>query len=95
MKTVSVSKRSRAVTALLEQAREEDVIVRAGDGTQFLIRAMDDFGREIESQRRNKKLMAFLDEAAQQTEWVPLDQVEKSLHLPPRPSRKKSRSGPS
>ncbi len=92
MKTIRVSKRSRAVKALLDQAREEDVVVRADDGTQFVIRAIDDFGREIESQRRNKKLMAFLDKCAEQTEWVPLEKVEKSLGLLPRKSNKKKKN---
>jgi hypothetical protein len=92
VKSFSVSKRSRTLQALLDQAREEDVVVRADDGTQFLIRAIDDFGREIESQRRNKKLMAFLDKCAQETAWVPLTEIEKSLRLPPRKSNKRTRA---
>ena len=92
MKTVNVSARSRVLKNLLDQAREEDVVVRAEDGTQFLIRAMDEFGREIESQRRNKKLMAFLDKCADETEWVPLADVEKSLRLPPRKASKRRRT---
>ena len=92
MKTVTVSKRSRAVQALLDQAREEDVVVRADDGTQFVIRAIDDFGREIEAQRRNKKLMAYLDKCAQATEWIPLAEVERELGLPPRKSSKRKRT---
>jgi hypothetical protein len=42
------------------------------------------FGIEIECQRRNKKLMAFLDKATQETEWIPLADVAKRLRLPPR-----------
>lgn len=89
MKTVSVSKRSRAVKALLDQAREEDVVVRAEDGTQFVIRAIDEFGREIEAQRRNKKLMAYLDRCAQDTEWTPLSEVESRLGLRPRKPKRR------
>jgi hypothetical protein len=74
--TFSVSKRSRALKGLVDQAREEDVVVRADEGTQFLIRAIDDFGREIEDQSGNKKLMAFLDKCAQETAWVPLAEIE-------------------
>ena len=38
----------------------------------FLIHALDEFGREIESQRRNKKADGFLGEMRfQETEWVP------------------------
>ena len=89
MKTVTVSKRSRAVNALLDQAREQDVLVRADDGTQFVIRAIGEFGREIEAQRRNKKLMAFLDKCTRETEWTPLAEVERELGLPPRKARRR------
>lgn len=89
MKTLNMSKRSRAVKALLDQARDEDLVVRAEDGTQFLIQAIGEFDREIEKQRRNKKLMAFLDECAKQTEWTPLAKVEKELRIPPRTPRRK------
>jgi hypothetical protein len=92
VKTVRVPNRSRAVKALLDQARDEDVVVRVDDGTQFVIRAIDDFGREIEAQRRNKKLMAYLDKCAQETEWIPLVEVEKRLGLPPRKSNKRRRT---
>jgi hypothetical protein len=90
VKTITV--RSRAVNAILDQAREEDVVVRSNDGTPFLIRAMDDFDREIEAQRRNKKLMAYLDQCAQETERIPLAEVEKRLKLPPRKPAKRRRS---
>jgi hypothetical protein len=92
VKTVSVPKGSRTVKALLDQARDEDVVVRTDDGTQFLIRAMDEFGREVERQRRNKKLMAYLDQCAQETEWIPLAEVERRLRLSPRKTSKTRRS---
>jgi len=88
MKKIVVSKRSRAVSALLEQAREEDVLVQAEDGTQFVLSAVDDFAQEIEAQRRNKKLMALLDERARETEFIPLQEVERRLGLTPSNSRK-------
>ena len=42
MKTISVSKRSRAVNALLDQARDEDVVLRVEDGTAFIVRLCSD-----------------------------------------------------
>lgn len=92
MKAINVSKRSRAVQALLDQAREEDVVLRADDGTRFVIHAVDDFAREIEGHRRNKKLMAYLEKCAQQTEWIPLAEVEERIGLPPRKSGKRRRT---
>jgi hypothetical protein len=91
MRTIVVPKRSRAIHALLEQAREEDILVQAGDGTQFLLSAVDDFAQEIEAQRRNKKLMALLDECAKETEWIPLEEVERQLGLTPSGTRKENR----
>jgi hypothetical protein len=46
-----------------------------------ILRAGDDFGEEIEAQRRNKKLMKFLDERAKETDCVPLEEVERQLGL--------------
>jgi hypothetical protein len=68
---------------LLQQARKADVIVRAADGTEYMITLIDDFDRELAAQRRNEKLMAFLDERARSTEWIPLEEVERRLGLSP------------
>jgi hypothetical protein len=59
------------------------------------VKAIDDFEQEIQSQRQNKELMAFLDKRARQTEWIPLEQVEQRLGLPPWKGRKSNakRSG--
>src|SRR5687767_1863979 len=89
VKTIAVPKGSRAVNALLDQAREEDVLVRAGDGTQFLVKAIDDFEAEIKAQRRNKRLMALLEEKARSSEWITLEEVERRLDLPPRKGRRR------
>jgi hypothetical protein len=81
MKTVTVAAHSYEIQALLEQAREEDLVVRAADGTEFLLSAVDDFDREIALTRQNEKLMALLDERARQTTTVPLDEVKRQLGL--------------
>ncbi len=88
MKKIVVSKRSRAVNALLDQARDEDVLVQAEDGIQFVLSAVDDFALEIEAQRRNKELMAFLDERGRETETIPLEEVARQLGLKPSNFRK-------
>jgi hypothetical protein len=81
MRTVMVPKGSRAINALLAEAREEDVLLQAQDGTRFVLSAVDDFGAEIEAERRNKKLMKFLDERGKETDCVPLEEVERQLGL--------------
>lgn len=81
MKTIAVPQHSAEVNALLEQARREDLLVRAADGTVFMLTAIDDFDDEVVAARRNEKLMALLDERAKQTQTVPLDEVKRQLGL--------------
>ena len=67
MKINLISPQSTEIRELLEQARHEDLIVRAADGSEFMLTAVDDFDEEIARSRRNAKLMAFLDERARET----------------------------
>jgi hypothetical protein len=84
MKTVKISKQTKTVNALLEEARHEDLIVRAADGTEFLLSVIEDFDREIAQQHRNKKLMAFLDDRARQArqeKGISLKEAKRQLGL--------------
>ena len=81
MKTVSLSNPTNELTALLDQANDEDVVVRLADGREFLLSAVDDFDIEIAQTRQNEKLMALLEERAQQTRTVPLDEVKRRLGI--------------
>jgi hypothetical protein len=67
MKTINLSNLTNELTALLDQANDEDVVVRLADGREFLLSAVDDFDIEIAQTRQNEKLMALLEERAQQT----------------------------
>lgn len=81
MKTVKISSASAEIRALLEQARDEDVIVRMADGSEFLLSAIDDFDHEIVRTRRNEKLMTLLDERGRQIQTIPLEEVKRQLGL--------------
>ncbi len=81
MKTISISSQSIDVNALLDEARRDDIIVRAPDGSEFMVTAVEDFEREIVATRRNAKMMAVLDERAKQEETVSLDEVKRQLGL--------------
>ena len=77
---MTIPEGSREIKALLDQAREEDLIVRLSDGSEFMLSAVDDdFDHEIARARRNAKLMALLDERARQTHTIPLDEVKRQL----------------
>jgi len=81
MKTVTVPSQAAEVHALLDQARSEDILVRAADGTEFMVTAVDEFDHEIAQTRRSAKLMAMLDERAQQAQTISLDEVKRQLGL--------------
>jgi hypothetical protein len=81
MKTISISNPTDELTALLDQVNDEAVIVRLADGREFLLSAVDDFDIEIARTRQNEKLMALLEERAQETRTIPLDEVQRRLGI--------------
>ncbi|NUQ64192.1 MAG: hypothetical protein HUU20_17110 [Pirellulales bacterium] len=81
MKTITVSQQATEVNALLAEARHQDILVRAADGTEYMLSVIDEFDEEIARTRRNPKLMAMLDERARQSQTIPLDEVKRQLGL--------------
>jgi len=81
MKTISIPPQATDVNMLLDQARDDDILVRAADGTEFIVTVVDEFDEEIARTRQNTKLMALLDERARQTQTVPLEDVKGRLGL--------------
>ena len=79
MKTVAVTKRAKGIQALLKKARKENLILRSADGHEFILAEVDDFNREIELTRSNKKLMAFLERRARQTKTISWNEAKASL----------------
>ena len=81
MKTIAVSRRARGINTLLKKARRENLIIKAPDGDEFILAEIDDFNREIELTRQNKKLMKFLERRAKQTKTIPLEDIRAQLGL--------------
>jgi hypothetical protein len=79
MKTVTIPPQATDVNVLLEQARQEDILVRAADGAEFILTAVEDFDHELARTRQNAKLMALLDERAKQMQTIPLEEVKRQL----------------
>ena len=88
MTTITISRSSRTVSALLKRARRENVVLRSPEGEEFILAEIDDFNREIELTRQNKALMKFLDTRARQTETVSLDRAATLLGLSKRAKRR-------
>ena len=59
----------------------ENIILRADDGSEFILAEIDDFDREIELTRQNRKLMEYLEARARQTKTLPLAKVKTELGL--------------
>ncbi len=81
MKTIAVPPQAAEINELLDQARENELLVRTADGSEFLVSAVDEFDQEIARTRQNAKLMALLDERAKQPKTIPLDEVKRQLGL--------------
>lgn len=81
MKTVVVSARARTVNALLKRAQRGGLILRSPEGHEFVLADIDDFNREIELTRKNKKLMKLLDERSRQTKTYTAAEVRARLGL--------------
>ncbi|CAG0931060.1 hypothetical protein TFLX_01979 [Thermoflexales bacterium] len=81
MKTVTVSARTKTLIELLKQARREGLILRSPDGHEFILAEIDDFDREIELTRKNKKLMKLLDERGRQAKTHSAADVRARLGL--------------
>jgi len=81
MKTVTVSTRTKTLVALLKRAKRGGLILRSPDGHEFILAEIEDFNREIELTRQNKKLMKLLDERGKQTETLKVAQVRAQLGL--------------
>jgi hypothetical protein len=81
VKTIDFSQAPPDVARLLEQARDEDLIIRLADGSEFLLVAIDDFDEEIARTRNNPRLIALLEARAKQAVAVPLDEVKQRLGL--------------
>jgi len=81
MKTITIPSNATEVNKLLAEARDEDILVKAADGSEFLVTPVDDFDQEMARTRQNAKLMALLDERAKQSKTVSLAEVKKQLGL--------------
>jgi hypothetical protein len=81
VKTITIPPQSTEIAALLDEARQEDVLLRAADGSQYLLTAVDDLDEEIVRTRRNTRLMALLEERAKESQTVSLAEVKRKLQL--------------
>ena len=81
MKVIEIPQDSSEINELLEQARCGDLLLRATDGTEYVLTAADDSDDEIERMRKNERLMALLDERGRQPATISLEDIKQELGL--------------
>ena len=79
MKTIDLSETHMSVNELLDSARNGSIIVRASDGTPFVLSLADDFVTEVELLRQNHAFLALLDTYKQEQKTLSLEEVEERL----------------
>ena len=66
---------------LLRLASEDNVVLRAADGKEFLLAEMDDFSLEVALVREQPELMAFLQERSRSSRRYSIQEVRTRLGL--------------
>ena len=79
MKTIDLSTTSMSLHELLDFARNESVVVKASDGTSFVLSMVDEFATEVELLRQHHTFLTLLDEYKQERKTISLDEVEERL----------------
>jgi hypothetical protein len=81
MKTIEVEQAAITLRELLRMASEENVVLRAADGKEFLLAEMDDFSQEVALVREQPELMAFLQQPSRSSRRFSLPEVRSNLGL--------------
>ena len=71
MKTIEVGHAAITLPELLRLASEDNVVLRAADGKEFLVAEMDDFSQEVVLVREQPELMAFLQQPSRSSNQLP------------------------
>ena len=82
MKTVNLATTPSNLEDLLDLAGKEAVLLKTAEGREFILTEVDDdFDKEIESVRKNRELLEFLDHRSGEKETLSLKQVREHLKL--------------
>lgn len=81
MKTINISNFDEQTISLIEEAKQEDLLLKLGDGSKFIVSLVDDFDLEVAKTRQNQRLMDFLKECSQEEATISLKDVKQELGL--------------
>ena len=81
MKTIDLATGAPSLPDLLNLASEENVILRAADGREYVLAEVDEFEREVALVRQNQELMEFLDQRSHPNKTYTIDEARKLLGI--------------
>ncbi|MDY6780967.1 MAG: hypothetical protein SW833_00130 [Cyanobacteriota bacterium] len=81
MKTIELAQSKLTVFELIELAKQDTLILRKPDGTEYVLSPIDDFAAEVEALRQNQEFMEFLAQRSRSTKRVSLAEARKRLGI--------------
>jgi predicted nucleic acid-binding protein len=81
MKTINLANLEVNISSFIEQAKQEDLLLKLNDGSEFLLCIVDDFDLEIAQTRKNEKLMQYLSNSSEEEAVFSLDDIKQELGL--------------
>lgn len=92
MRVVTIPEAQKFLIELLENVKEEGLILQTADGQQFVLLALedwqgfdvgesDDFAQEVKATSENQELIEFLAKRRSQGKRMPMADVKKQLGL--------------
>jgi hypothetical protein len=79
MKIIDLAAQPLALNEVLDVAAEDNLVLRAADGREFVVAEVDDFDREFALVRQNAELMALLAARSGAERTMPQEEVKRSL----------------
>ena len=83
MKTIDLGQQKVDLSAVLDWARHEPVLLVAPDGREFCLAEADDFDEEVETLRQSRAFQNFLDARSACLQRIPLEEIERGLQDSP------------
>jgi hypothetical protein len=81
MKVIDLDDGMPSLQELLRLASEDNLILRAIDGKEFLLAEIDDFEQEVALVRQQPDLMALLEQRSKSESAYTIDQAREILGL--------------
>lgn len=79
MRTIDLTTDALSLDEILDSARDDVVMIRAADGSSFVVSMADEFATEVELLRRNHTFLTLLDSYKQDRRTISLAEAEERL----------------